>query len=149
MKGAKTLIASWGVASTISVLTLTWSSEARNLPAVFVCFFNSGVFSAPENGQLVSAKAHDTMALTYASIDPERGTAQMVANAGAADVAFIEGRDAIHFLEITGAGYLTVTTVYTSVDREGGFYASHMRHVGTGSEPMISHYLGTCDARWS
>ena len=120
---------------------------ARNLPAAFVCEFATGFSSAPEGARFVTSDTHDTMSMTYASIDQEGGTAQMIGNVGASDVTLVVGPHAVHFVEVTLAGNLTLTTVNTAADPEGRLFASHSRHIGTSSGLLVSQYLGFCEAK--
>jgi hypothetical protein len=123
---------------------------AVKLPAAFVCEFSTGVFSTAEGGSFTTSETHETLHLTFASIDQERGTAQLIGNQAAGDVLLFFTQLVVNFVEFTPIGNPTVTTVYTPPDVEGRrFLASHSRHIGGFSGgPMVSQYLGFCEARW-
>jgi hypothetical protein len=130
-------------------LVLGEHALATNLPAAFVCEFATGFFSAPESGRFVTSETHDTLRLTFASIDPKRGTAQMIGNAGAADVMLVVGLNAVHFVEITGAGNVTLTTVDdTTTHPNGRFFAAHSRHIASLTELLVSQDFGSCEGKW-
>jgi hypothetical protein len=143
MRSSPALIA--GVMFSLLLSNRAWASE---LPAAFVCEFTTGLFSAPEGARFVTSDAPDTMSMTYASIDQEGGTAQMIANMGAADVTLLVGRNVVHFLEATEAGNLTLTTIHSASHPEGRFFASHSRHIGSTKELLVSQYFGFCEAKW-
>jgi hypothetical protein len=119
---------------------------AADIPRAIVCNFPGGNFASIESGRFVSKSVDDRMALTYGAIDPSTGTAQMIGNVGSADVLLLAEKSSLHFLERTGAGNLTITTVYLRGDARS-FSAVHSRHVGTSKDPLVSQYLGSCDVR--
>lgn len=81
-----------GLAAVALVLaTSSPSASANDLPAAFVCEFSAGFFSVPEGDEFATTDAHDRLGITYASIDQESGTAQLIGKAGAADVTMIAG----------------------------------------------------------
>ncbi len=117
---------------------------AQDLGA-FVCSFPGGVFAPFEEG-LWRPEPTSGMSLTFAAVDIARGTAQLVGNAGVADVQVLVGRDNLHLVETTGSGNLTITTIYAG---SGGTLlpAVHSRHVGHSVTPMATQMHGTCEAR--
>lgn len=122
------------------------SSAAADIPKALVCSFTGSGFSSLEDGSFQTKRTGDQLSITYASINPTGGTAQVIGNAGAADVLLMAEKSSLHFLERTGSGNLTLTTVYLAGSSQR-FRAVHSRHVGTGERPLVSQYLGNCDAR--
>jgi len=112
----------------------------------FSCNFESGLFTSFENGAPESEPSGE-LSFVFASVDLEKGSAQMVGNNGAADVFLLAGSRTLHFLEQTPTGNLNVTTIYQDRSDNGHLIAVHSRHVGVEGDPWMSQYWGTCEAR--
>jgi hypothetical protein len=143
------------------VLGLTTSSAlAETLPQAFVCRFDSEFFSYfNEGGKLSTSESHDTLEVTFASIDQKASTAQLVGNVGAGTVALSVGTATVNFVERTLIGNLILTTVFMEVTPDlpplptipRRFFAVYSKHIGGFSEaerPTISQGFGSCEARW-
>lgn len=85
--------------------------------------------------------------LQFDAIDRHAGTARMIGNQAAADVAILLSPSALTFIEQTTFGSINVTTVFeTQVPHSPtGFIAVHSRHAtGMIGPPLPSQYHGTC-----
>jgi len=128
------------VIATIIAAALSSASAAEApIPKSLKCEFPSGVFHAwGEKTEIVS----DKMELVFDSIDTKAGTARMIGNAGAGDIAVILTLDHLSFVETTVSGNINLTTVYVS---PGELRAVHSRHISDlDGLPLLSQYYGTC-----
>lgn len=76
-------------------------------------------------------------------IDYSKGTARVIGNAGADDLAVVRGAESVAFLELTPVGGTNVTTVYGWRDKRGFFKAVHSRHTAIAGPSPSQHY-GFC-----
>ena len=80
----------------------------------------------------------------FNSIDLQKGTARLISNIGAADVAVLLSLKGISFLEETGSGNFNFTTVFAESSSEGGFIVVTSRHLHLISAPFVIQFHGTC-----
>jgi hypothetical protein len=118
--------------------------------------FNGSTFSR-KNG---SGFGNET--LVFTTIDSVAATAQMVGNAGTADLRLVTGRGTLTFLELSPSGNPIVTTIFTGHRRNelktknypiyklpaNRYIAVMSRHIGDmlGGPPVLSQNYGTCNA---
>jgi len=111
-------------------------------PLAFVCKFTWAL--TLEHKEHWSEEAKDQVfEFTLAGLDPQRGEAQMIGNAGAAKVHYSSGTYTWNFVEVTGAGNVMLTTVFKKGPGQS-YPAVHTRHTALGSEPLPSLNSGTC-----
>jgi hypothetical protein len=115
------------------------------------CVWEKGVSSKWKEGLAVIEESK-MAGFTYDSIDLQKGMARFIANAGAADIMVITSMTGIVFIEQTGSGNNTFTTVYSLkadpidfMEPRETFYAVHSRHMNFFSNtPISSQYYGKC-----
>jgi hypothetical protein len=144
------MVRSGCAASAMALAMGLYSTQARATdPTAFVCTFDRGYFSTSRDSASFTTEPGGKMQLTYAAIDVGKGTAQMIGNQGAANVTVVQGSGGLHFLELTPAGGLTVTSVYFTPGSRGAAAAVHSRHTGdsiTGA--LVSQFFGFCEPRY-
>lgn len=92
--------------------------------------------------------AGDTMTLTITNLDPHSGTAQLIGNAGAANVKFVPARERLEFIERTASGGTNLLDVFAPPDAEGPLAAVFSRHILISpANVAISQYAGSCMAK--
>ncbi|MEL6288063.1 MAG: hypothetical protein AAFQ42_07760 [Pseudomonadota bacterium] len=69
-------------------------------------------------------------------------TAQLSTRDGKTDVKVVRAIGATHYIEVTVAGYLTLTTLYGEGDRVP---AVHSRHLGIVGQPVGGQLHGFCE----
>jgi hypothetical protein len=120
-------------------------------PRAFVCEFtsrHSGTLK-PAYVQERGQGAGHGLSITFASVDLTKGTAQMVGNAGAAPVTVLANEGRMHFVEVTDAGNLSVTSVFVLSRSGEQLPAVHSRHMALlGASAVVSQYTGTCTPRF-
>lgn len=77
-------------------------------------------------------------------IDHSKSAARMIGNAGATDLAVLEGEESITFVESTPVGTVNVTSVFAWKDAPRRFKAVHSRHTAIGG-PSPSQNYGACE----
>jgi hypothetical protein len=129
----------------------------RRRPAALVCDFEilgSGTFREGEF-EKGDSKGHRTM--TFAAIDAEKKTAQIIDEHSADPVSVFGGGILLTFFEDTPiGGHATITSVLLigSDDDEGPrtpgpFPAVHSRHTATlDGEFLIAQYHGMCEPKY-
>ena len=131
----------------LALTLLATPALSQGIPNALKCSFESGYFTVFEGNKFKSESAGGIW-FVIASINVEAGTAQIVGNAGASDVVLSLGADNMSFVESTPVGNLNITTVYTGTAADGRFLAVHSRHVGHGTDPMLSQMYGLCEGLW-
>jgi hypothetical protein len=140
----------------LGLLTPAWANEvaatykrltqSRSLKCVFV----EGAQADWSNGRLnISTTKNEEFALHFDSIDAKKGTARLIGNAGAADVATILTAQGLTFIEQTPSGNLNFTTVFPFYKKgTQDFVAVTSRHLLfpgiDGKKPFPSQGHGTC-----
>lgn len=113
--------------------------------ATFVCNFTKGEAWAFE-GKAFAKETANKLAFSVQNIDLARQRAVLVTGDIRTPVKIVRALAATHFLEVTVAGFLNITTIYKSA--AGGLYpAVHSRHFGVLGQPIVSQYLGTCQKK--
>lgn len=138
---AKIAIASLG-------FVLAAMSEANaQAPKALVCDFTAQHVGALEPGY-TRQKPTDKLSFTFAALDALKSSAQIIGNAGAAQVIYLDRFPRIQFIEITDAGNIAVTSVFAfSTDQP--LPAVHSRHMSFGGKSaVVSQYVGTCTPRF-
>ena len=82
--------------------------------------------------------------LSFDAIDRKKRTARFIGNVGADDIGVIDGGEALHLLELTPSGNMTVTTVYAQRTENNLFKATHTRLIYMSTGPIPSQYYGFC-----
>jgi hypothetical protein len=116
------------------------------LPKALACSFSGGVFSTLEGREFKRTHTDGNLVFTIAAINERTSSAQIVGNAGASDMFLVLGRETASFIEPTPIGNINLTTIYLRAERNR-YRAVHSRHVGTAIDPMVSQYLGWCEAK--
>ena len=102
------------------------------------------------NKYKIDTSKEDKMKFSYVNIDLNNGSAQMVGNGGTANVTAISGQPSgVHFVEMTSAGNLTMTTIYPQEIGYNSlgqklFTSSHSRHMAMISNSLPQQYYGQC-----
>jgi hypothetical protein len=106
----------------------------------------------------ISDGGSEKMDLTFASIDQKNGKAQLIANAGSADVPVLIRQDQMVFPEVTGGGNMNTTSVFFYRDMSGPgdgivkihdkrAFAVHSRHVLIMDTAVVSQWVGFCEIK--
>ena len=83
--------------------------------------------------------------VVFDSIDTKRGTARIVGNAGAGDIAVLRTVDGLTFIEETLLGTVNVTTVLARpLESTNRLVAVMSRHITSFGGPFPSQWHGTC-----
>ena len=128
----------------IAALAALAGGPARGAaPTAYACRFDTGAAHVFEDGRFGQQQA-GTMAFEIGKIDTEAQTAELVTPLGPVLLKTVQAVNAIHFLEVVGEGYLTVTTIYERADESGPLPAVHSRHFGVLGQPIVSQFLGSC-----
>jgi hypothetical protein len=135
------LIASFASSATASEDTFSRLVGSRSLQ----CTFGPGASADWKSGKpFVQENKFDTV-LQFDAIDLKAKKARLIGNQGASDVAALVTPAGVTFIEETGFGNLSITTVfsdYAKGTRE--FVVVHSRHIGGLGSPLPSQYHGTC-----
>jgi hypothetical protein len=120
--------------------------QAQDAPKALLCQFPQGVLSNFE--KIWSSKSlSENFQLIIAAIDRAGGKAQLIGNAGAADLIVVDGGTVLNFLEITPTGNSTLTSVFLKRTPDDKFPAVHARHMSMIGNAVVSNYRGLCTAR--
>lgn len=116
-------------------------------PQALVCRFKS-VSNGVLGARYEPGRSKDTLDVTFAGLSPSTRSAQMIGNAGTAQVTMLSEPGQLIFIEDTPIGNRILTTVMTEGSGEG-YPAVHSRHtVMTGAgEMMVSQMVGLCEPR--
>lgn len=122
------------------------------IPNALICHFTQALTSTYKGGQFVDETRRDKFEITYASIEPENGQAQMIGNMGAAPASATNTGRLLLFIERTPAGNFDLTSVIIG-PLVGGFSdrmlpAAHSRHIRMLDDFLISQYTGFCEPRY-
>jgi hypothetical protein len=120
---------------------------ARAEPSHVVCVFRDGRANTYDKARFRSAKA-SPITIEIVDIKPEQQTAMLKGARGESALRIVRAVNALHFLEVVGEGYLTVTTVYDKDPARkvalGALPSVHSRHSAVLGQPIVSHYTGYC-----
>ena len=81
------------------------------------CEFGIGASAIWEQGQLKLKKDELNTTIIFDSIDTEKGKARMIANQGSADVMVIATFRSITFIEQTGGGNISFTSIFPNYSK--------------------------------
>lgn len=116
------------------------------------CSFDKGSHIDWSSGvpKISNSKYSDSKENSYAifdSIDLASKKARGVGSQGAVDVDLITTPTGITFIEFTQSGNLSVTTVFSTHEKDSNkFLAVESRHMDMVGQPIPSQYCGTCEA---
>src|SRR5690606_15177118 len=85
---------------------------AGELPTAYRCDFHGGQFNRFEVAEGFASEPANGMSLTFTNLNLAAGAARLIGNAGTEEVWFAVGTHALQFVEFTGAGNVTVTSIY-------------------------------------
>jgi len=117
--------------------------QARSLQ----CTYQSSEGTWVRSGHRTIEEDPDHGTAIYDNIDVTRGSARIIANAGAADLtAWMDRQGSLWLIERTPLGYEVVTTVYPMYadGSTDGFVVLESRHTFAGSIAVASTAYGTC-----
>ncbi len=110
------------------------------------CSFHDGSVVTWDNGSYKYDRDKRFDNLVYDSIDLMNGKARIIGNQGAADINIVSSPSGISFLEMTGMGNITITTVFPEYQKGTlKFICTHSRHMNMGKSVIVSQYHGVCD----
>lgn len=122
--------------------------EAPIQPMVALTCHFKGVYTAAISPVPEKLKGGDSLDFTFTSLNREAQTAQMIGNAGASDVTYWRPEGQMQFLEHTGSGNLTMTSVFASATPGGSMPAVHSRHIWVGpNNVIVSQMTGSCQPK--
>lgn len=109
----------------------------------YACTFEKG---ASWNVSDADFKTDTTTALEFeiSNISRKKQTAELTTKTGRTDLKLVAAIDAMHFLEVTVSGYLTMTTLYGEGKRVP---AVHSRHLGIVGQPVGGQLTGFCERK--
>lgn len=94
-------------------------------------------------------KSGTVMKLTITALDDKGGSAQVIGNAGTANVRFSRLKEQLHFLEETPSGNLMLLNVYAPPEPGEALPAVYSRHVLISpANIVISQYAGSCQPKF-
>lgn len=114
------------------------------------CELTKGTQASWDSGDLTLAQSDSGASgeVTFDSINHKRGTARLIANAGATDVKVMASSTGLTFVEKTDVGNWNFTTVFAHYDAPGSrrFVVVESRHttLSTLIGPFPSQYYGSC-----
>ncbi len=125
----------------LGVWLLFGSVAAGKEPAVFECEFKHGGTWSFEKGAFGKVASKD---LNFTIDRVRTQTARLRGSKGAKTLKVVRAIDARHFIEVTVAGFLNITTIYEDDEDEAVMPAVHSRHLGIVGQPFVSQYRGLC-----
>jgi len=112
----------------------------------YTCDFRDGATFRYARGEF-GERQSTALSFSISDVDASRQSAKLGSNGPGREVRFVPALDANHFIEVTVAGFLNITTIYAALDDETSERpAVHSRHVGIVGQPMVAQYRGTCKA---
>jgi len=126
------------VAALLVAASPGWAGAATG----YDCQFETGTTWSYEAGAFNSEKS-EPFGFRIDDISPDKQSATLVSGKGSAKLKVVEALDAWHFIEVTVAGFLNVTTIYDGDDQHR-LAAVHSRHLSIAGQPLIAQYHGTC-----
>ena len=127
------------------VFGLLISTEVFSQTQSFRCNFSDGLITNWESGKQTSKREGKMTELVFDQLDVKKGTGRMIGNSGSENVQVISGDGSVHIVERTPSGNMTITTVYTTPQKNPNeFPVVHSRHMNLMSGPFPSQYVGLC-----
>ncbi|MEL7543309.1 MAG: hypothetical protein AAGJ70_05995 [Pseudomonadota bacterium] len=108
---------------------------------VYSCSFEGGAAWQVAD-EAFAADTPSPLAFKISRASPRAKVAELTTKTGRTDVKVVAAIDATHFIEVTVAGYLTLTTLYGDGERVP---AVHSRHLGIVGQPVGGQLHGFCE----
>lgn len=131
-----------------SVLAAGVAAAETAIPSALVCAFDTASVSIYEDGVFTTTQKPERLAFTIASIDLAQRSAQLIGSVGVSPLLADAAPNQLVFLEATQTGNMTFTTVFLEPRRGFVVSAVHSRHMLMSGGPIVSQYVGTCDAKY-
>jgi hypothetical protein len=109
------------------------------------CSFAGGMTTTWPKGAAQTRASKMDQSFVFDSINREKHTARLIADAGASDVWVASSMIGLTFIEMNPAAS-DVTTVFVQTDLQGRFLAVDTRHALAIDAAMAEQYFGTCTA---
>ena len=135
------------VAALILFRTPAWAedeSKALGATRSLKCYFSTGVATEWIGSKPKTSDAGEGVPVVFDSIDVKRGTARVISNGGAGDVAVLVTGVGITFIE-TALAVVDVTTVFPVYGESHEFLAVDTRHVRLLGKAVVEEYYGACN----
>jgi len=120
-------------------MSATSSAAAANSPR-YSCTFENGAAWNYDKGQFQD-DTNAPLSFEISHISRKAQTAELTTETGRTDLKLVAAIGAMHFIEVTLAGYLSLTTLYGEGDR---LPAVHSRHLGIVGQPIGGQLTGFC-----
>lgn len=120
-------------------------SSAQAAVSGYDCRFSDGEthrFTAGAFG----ARPAEALKFDIRDVNAAKQSARLGQSDERREVRYVPALDASHFIEVTVAGFLNITTIYAGGDDAVERPAVHSRHVGIVGQPVVAQYRGTCKA---
>lgn len=108
---------------------------------VYACSFDGGAAWQVAD-KAFAADTPSPLSFKITRTSPRAKIAELTTKTGRTDVKVVAAIDATHFIEVTVAGYLTLTTLYGDGARVP---AVHSRHLGIVGQPVGGQLQGFCE----
>lgn len=107
----------------------------------YACTFSNGGSWTQDAGVFATATGAP-LSFKISKISRKARSAELTTDTGRTDLKLVAAIDALHFIEVTVSGYLTLTTIYGDGKRVP---AVHSRHLGIVGQPVGGQLTGFCD----
>ena len=132
----------FAIIAALGVTLQLGSAHSGAAPSAFECQFTDGGTWSFEQGAFGPVTSKN---LSFTIDQVAAQTARLRGAKGAKTLKVVRAIDARHFIEVTVAGFLNITTIYeTSDGDEATMPAVHSRHLGIVGQPFVSQYRGLC-----
>lgn len=125
----------------LAVGVLLVSAPANAAKLSYECQFKEGGTWSYEDGMFDQVNSND-LAFTIDRVVAQ--SARLKGTKGSSPLKVVRAMDARHFIEVTVAGFLNITTIYENGVGGRGMPAVHSRHLGIIGQPLVSQYRGSC-----
>lgn len=123
--------------------------SARGEVKAFTCEFSRSATTNYEAGEFRTEIDNGDMRFTVAAIDLNKNSAQMIGNAGAAELIVVSGRQRLNFIEVVeGSGTTNLLTVFSVGNSDDTLPAVYSRHVMILDSILVSQWFGDCVAKF-
>jgi len=120
--------------------TLVAGNALAETGAYYSCTFDNGSSWSYQDGKF-QKDTDAPLSFDISQISRKRRTAELTTATGRTELKLVAALGAMHFIEVTVAGYLTLTTLYGEGDRVP---AVHSRHLGIVGQPVGDQLTGFC-----
>lgn len=135
----------------LNILLTNFSySDIYNANTFKCSYYYVSLGEVQNNKYKIETSNEDKMAFSFVNIDLKNGSAQMVGNTGAENVTAIGAQPSgVHFVEMTTAGNLTMTTIFPQEVGNNSlgqklYSSSHSRHMAMMNNSLPQQYYGQC-----